>query len=203
MRSGGIGVQLVGPASMILNAGENESSRLWVGTSELDFLHKAAAALKSISANTFTTPPDKGGPQQSSEDERSGDGGDEGAEKVQGSGGDSAEPTQGEGETQGPTKLGPDGEHSAPGGARDASAGGAKAKKRAHQKQGAGNRGSVGGDGEKQQDEQQQPKRRKGRLVPGSLLLTSLSASALPNTEKGVFSKQVWTKPLKPNRLQP
>lgn len=124
---------------------------------------------------------------------------------MQSSGGGSAQPMQGEGETQGPTKSGggdeplatslepgPDGEHSAPRGARDTSAGDAKAKKRAHQKEGgAGNRGSVDGDGEQQQDEQQQPKRRKGRLIPGSMLLTSLSASALPNTEKGVFSKQV------------
>ena len=31
----------------------------------------------------------------------------------------------------------------------------------------------------------------KGRVVPGSLLLTSVSASDLPDTEKGVFSKQV------------
>lgn len=45
-----------------------------------------------------------------------------------------------------------------------------------------------GGDGK---GKQQRAKQRKGRLVPGSLVLTSLSASDLPDTEKGVFSKQV------------
>lgn len=150
----------------------------------------------SFSTDPFALP-DQGGQQKGSKGERSGDDGDEGAENVQDSGGDSAESKQGEGQTRGPTKSdGGDSPASSlepePGGARDASAG-AKAKKRAHQKEDAGNRGSGGGggDGEQQQDEQQQPKRRKGRLVPGSLLLTTLSASDLPNTEKGVFLKQV------------
>ncbi len=50
---------------------------------------------------------------------------------------------------------------------------------------------SGGGGGDGQRQGQQNAKKKRGRLVPGSLLLTSLSASALPNTEKGAFSKQV------------
>ncbi|CAM9147585.1 unnamed protein product, partial [Pylaiella littoralis] len=61
---------------------------------------------------------------------------------------------------------------------------GAKAKERADRKEG-GDDGGGGGKGE-----QQRAKPRKGRLVPGSLVLTSLSATELPNTEKGLFSKQ-------------
>lgn len=39
--------------------------------------------------------------------------------------------------------------------------------------------------------ERVETKKPKGRVVPGSLLLTSVSASDLPDTEKGMFSKQV------------
>ena len=67
-----------------------------------------------------------------------------------------------------------------------------KAKKRSHiTQESTGGGGGVGGVGDSQQLGQKQGKKSKGRLVPGSLLLTSLSASALPNTEKGAFSKQV------------
>ncbi|CAM9761994.1 unnamed protein product, partial [Scytosiphon promiscuus] len=37
---------------------------------------------------------------------------------------------------------------------------------------------------------QQHADKKRGRLIPGSLVLASLSASSMPNTEKGVFSKQ-------------
>lgn len=147
----------------------------------------------------------KGGEQQqNSEDEGSGGGGDKvGAEKVRRSGRDDAsrigaagtitrqkavagdeartaaksgdnEPLVsslelGTGDEQGPTATT----------ASDAFVG--RAKKR----EGLGD--AKGGD----KGEQQGTKPRKGRLVPGSLVLSSLSASDLPNTEKGVFSKQV------------
>lgn len=84
-------------------------------------------------------------------------------------------------------ELEPDVATSPSGGVLDDS-GGEKAKKRA-QKTEESRSGGGGGDG--QQQGQQLAKKSKGRLVPGSLVLTSLSASALPNTEKGAFSKQV------------
>ncbi|CAM9513435.1 unnamed protein product, partial [Ectocarpus sp. 12 AP-2014] len=66
-----------------------------------------------------------------------------------------------------------------------------KAEKRARntEERGEAGGGHAGDNGEAR-PEQPQAKKRKGRLVPGSLVLTSVSASDLPDTEKGVFSKQ-------------
>lgn len=71
-----------------------------------------------------------------------------------------------------------------------------KAEKRARntEKRGEAGGGRAGDNGEAR-PEQPQVKKRKGRLVPGSLVLTSVSASDLPDTEKGVFSKQVRPQP--------
>ncbi|CBJ49003.1 hypothetical protein Esi_0115_0046 [Ectocarpus siliculosus] len=66
-----------------------------------------------------------------------------------------------------------------------------KAEKRARntEKRGEAGGGRAGDNGDAR-PEQPQVKKRKGRLVPGSLVLTSVSAADLPDTEKGVFSKQ-------------
>lgn len=50
-------------------------------------------------------------------------------------------------------------------------------------------RGSIEKDGADTLEEK--PRQRKRRVVPGSLVLSSISASDLPDTEKGMFSKQV------------
>ncbi|CAM9491524.1 unnamed protein product, partial [Ectocarpus fasciculatus] len=66
-----------------------------------------------------------------------------------------------------------------------------KAEKRARNTEKRGEAGGgLSGDNGDARPEQPQVKKRKGRLVPGSLVLTSVSASDLPDTEKGVFSKQ-------------
>lgn len=69
----------------------------------------------------------------------------------------------------------------------------AKAEKRARntEKRGEAGGGLSGDNGDTRPEQPQVKKRKKGRLVPGSLVLTSVSASDLPDTEKGVFSKQV------------
>ncbi|CAN0001945.1 unnamed protein product, partial [Hapterophycus canaliculatus] len=64
-----------------------------------------------------------------------------------------------------------------------------KTKKRSEGKGGKGGRGDVGED-EPQAEKPQQATKKRGRLVPGSLVLTCVSATGMPNTEKGAFSKQ-------------
>lgn len=73
---------------------------------------------------------------------------------------------------------------------------GAEGKKRSYEKGDRGDRvDGVGDDEARAKKLQHHANKKRGRLVPGSIVLTSLSASAMPNTEKGVFSKQVlvWT----------
>lgn len=66
-----------------------------------------------------------------------------------------------------------------------------KAKENTREKREHGDAaGGVGDDGP-QADKLQKAKKKRGRLVPGSVVLTALAASDMPNTEKGVFSKQV------------
>lgn len=140
--------------------------------------------------------------QQNSEDERSDGGGDKvGSQKVRRSGSDDASRKGDEARAAAAAaksgdneplvrslELGTGDEQGATGTtACDAFLDAKAQKKRANKSQGPGD--GKGDDGK--EGGQQRAKPRKGRIVPGSLVLTSLSASDLPNTEKGVFSKQV------------